>query len=256
MRRPSVDTGHTRSRALRLGAVLYGSFSYVVFLAIFVYMIGFIENIAVPRSIDHAIDAPFARAAVIDLGLLGIFAVQHSVMARPAFKRWWTRYIPAPIERSTYVLCASAALALLCWQWRTIDTPVWEVGSVPGRVALAALGALSWVIALASTFMIDHFELFGLRQVFSAWRSNPLVEKGFRVVWLFRLVRHPLMSGLLIAFWATPTMTAGRLLFALATTAYILIGLQLEERDLITALGEPYRRYRERVPMLVPRLWH
>ncbi len=255
MRRPTVDTGYIGSRALRLGAVLYGSLCYVVFLATFVYLIGFVENIAVPRSIDDAIDAPLALAVVIDLGLLAIFAVQHSVMARPGFKRWWIRYIPAPIERSTYVLCTSAALALLYWQWRMIENPVWEVGSTAGRATLVALGALGWVIALASTFMIDHFELFGLRQVFSAWRSNPAVDKGFRVVWLYRLVRHPLMLGLLMAFWATPTMTAGRLLFALTITVYVLVALQLEERDLIAALGEPYRRYRERVPMLVPRPW-
>jgi protein-S-isoprenylcysteine O-methyltransferase Ste14 len=255
IRHDIAGSDHSNRAVLHIAAVLYGGFSYMVFLAVFVYAIGFVADIAVPRSIDRAIDAPFAQAVLIDLSLLTLFALQHSVMARPAFKRWWTRWVPAAIERSTYVLLASAALALLCWQWRSIATTVWEVDSVAVRAALTAVGWAGWAIVLASTFMIDHFELFGVRQVLQAWRSKPLAETGFRTVLFYKLVRHPLMLGFLIAFWATPTMTAGHLLFAVVTTGYILVALQLEERDLIAALGEPYRHYRRRVPMLLPRLW-
>jgi protein-S-isoprenylcysteine O-methyltransferase Ste14 len=190
---------------------------------------------------------------VVDLALVSLFAVQHSVMARPAFKKWWTRYVPEPVERSTYVLVASAVLALLCWQWRSIDAVVWSIDAEPLRIAVTAVGLAGWAVVLASTFMIDHFELFGLRQVIYAWRAQPIKEKGFRTVLLYRLVRHPLMLGFLIAFWAAPTMTAGHLLFSVATTAYILVALQIEEHDLIAALGDPYRQYRKRVPMLLPR---
>nr|WP_238994787.1 methanethiol S-methyltransferase [Mycolicibacterium chubuense] len=225
-----------------------------MFVLVFLYAIGFVTNMVVPRSIDNAIEAPLGQALVIDLALLALFAVQHSVMARPAFKRWWTRFVPVPIERSTYVIAASAALALLCWQWRSIDTVVWSVGPAPARIAVTALGLTGWVIVLASSFMIDHFELFGIRQVMAAWRSKPVHPPGFRTVLLYRLIRHPLMLGFLIAFWATPTMTAGHLLFSVATTGYILIALWFEERDLVAALGEPYRQYRARVPMLIPGL--
>ncbi len=245
----------TGARSLRVAAVLYGALSYVAFLGVFLYLVGFVVDVAVPRSVDRAIHAPIAQAVVIDLGLLLLFALQHSVMARPAFKRWWTRYIPAPIERSTYVLLSSAVFALLYWQWRSIDITVWHVDAVPARMAVYVLGGLGWLIALASTFMIDHFELFGIRQVLHNLLSKPHVQKGFRVVLLYRMVRHPLMLGFLIAFWATPTMTAGHLLFAVANTLYILIAVQLEERDLVEALGEQYRRYRVRVPMLLPRPW-
>ncbi|RUP05044.1 MAG: isoprenylcysteine carboxylmethyltransferase family protein [Mycobacterium sp.] len=243
------------SRLQRVAFVAYGALSYLLFLGAFLYLVGFVVGVAVPRTVDDAIDAPLARAVVIDLGLLLVFALQHSVMARPAFKRWWTRFVPEPIERSTYVLVSSAAFALLFWQWRSIDITVWHVNSAPARIAITALGGLGWLIALASTFMIDHLELFGIRQVLHNLLSKPLVQKGFRVVMLYRLVRHPLMLGFLIAFWATPTMTAGHLLFAAANTVYILVALQLEERDLVAVLGEQYRRYRVRVPMLLPRPW-
>jgi protein-S-isoprenylcysteine O-methyltransferase Ste14 len=233
----------------------YGAFCYAIFLATFLYAMGFVTGVAVPRTIDRAIDAPLAQAVVVDVALLTMFALQHSVMARPGFRRWWTRYVPTSIERSTYVLLASAALALLFWQWRSIDIPVWHVDPSPARIALTALGWAGWGIVLASTFMIDHFELFGLKQVVTQWRSKPHAEAGFRTVLLYRLVRHPLMLGFLIAFWATPTMTAGHLLVAAATTGYILIALQLEERDLVNALGDTYRGYRQRVPMLLPRPW-
>ena len=245
----------TDGRAARIAALVYGAVSYSLFLVVFVYAMWFVADVVVPRSVDRAIDAPVWQAVVIDLGLLTVFAVQHSVMARPAFKRWWTRFIPTAIERSTYVLFASLALALVFWQWREIDTTVWQVDFAPAAVALDALATVGWMTVLASTFMIDHFELFGVRQVVLAWQSKAHAEKGFRTVLLYRLVRHPLMLGFLVAFWATPTMTAGHLLFSLTTTAYILVALRLEERDLIAALGDQYRTYRENVPMLVPRLW-
>ena len=250
-------TAHQSSdgRAARIAALVYGAVSYSLFLVVFVYAMWFVADVVVPRSVDRAIDAPVWQAVVIDLGLLTVFAVQHSVMARPAFKRWWTRFVPTAIERSTYVLFASLALALVFWQWRAIDTTVWQVDFAPAAVALDALATVGWMTVLASTFMIDHFELFGVRQVVLAWQSKAHAEKGFRTVLLYRLVRHPLMLGFLVAFWATPTMTAGHLLFSLTTTAYILVALRLEERDLIAALGDQYRTYRENVPMLVPRLW-
>lgn len=253
-------SGHTAaadgldSRAVRLAAVIYGTISYALFLAVFVYLIGFVVDAAVPRSIDRAIDAPLWQALIADLGLLAAFGLQHSVMARPGFKRWWTRYVPAAVERSTYMLCTSAVLVLVFWQWRAIDINIWHVDPAPARVAIAALGGVGWGIVLASTFMIDHFDLFGLRQTLNVWRSKAHADSGFREVLLYRVVRHPLLLGFLIAFWAAPTMTAGRLTFALAMTAYILIAVRFEERDLVDALGEPYLRYRERVPMLLPRI--
>jgi protein-S-isoprenylcysteine O-methyltransferase Ste14 len=236
----------------RLFTVAYGAACYVVFLAAFLYAIGFVGNMVVPRSIDAGIDAPFAEAFVVNVLLLGLFAVQHSVMARPAFKSWWTRLVPKTIERSTYVSLSSLLLLLLYWQWRTMPAVIWDVTWAPGRVGLYGLFWLGWVIALTATFMINHFDLFGLRQVYLAWRGQPYTELEFRTSLLYRLVRHPIMLGFVIAFWATPTMTVGHLLFAIATTGYILIALQLEERDLIAALGDRYREYRSRVPMLIP----
>jgi protein-S-isoprenylcysteine O-methyltransferase Ste14 len=245
---------HTTRGAARVAALVYGSAGYLLSLAVLVYLIGFVMGIAVPRTVDRAVEAPLAQAIIVDVGLLTLFALQHSVMARPAFKRWWTRYVPAPIERSTYVVLASAVLALLFWQWRSIDTTIWSVGPAPARIALTTLAAFGWLTALAATFMIDHFDLFGLSQVTSFWRAKPQAEKGFREVFGYRLVRHPLMLGFLIAFWATPTMTAGHLLLALTITVHILIAIRIEERDLLRELGEPYRRYRDRVPMLIPGL--
>ena len=242
------------SRFARSAAVLYGLVSYVLFLAVFVYAMGFVSNVAVPRSIDRAVEAPLVQGILINIGLLTLFAVQHSVMARPVFKRWWTRFVPTPIERSTYVLYASAALALVCWQWRSRPAVVWDVDSTPARAALITLGWVGWAVVLASTFMINHVELFGLQQVIRAWQAKPQGENAFRTVLFYRLVRHPLMVGFLIAFWATPTMTVGHLLFAVTTTGYILVALQLEERDLVAALGAAYCDYRRRVPMLVPGL--
>jgi protein-S-isoprenylcysteine O-methyltransferase Ste14 len=239
------------NRILVLG---YGALCYVAFLAAFLYAIGFVGNIVVPRSIDAGVSAPIGQAVVVNVLLLGVFAVQHSVMARPAFKRWWTRLIPTTIERSTYVLLASLALFLLYWQWRTMPAVVWDVTWPAGRVVLHVLFWLGWVTVLTATFMINHFDLFGVRQVYLAWRGQPYADLEFRTSLLYRLIRHPIMLGFIVAFWATPTMTAGHLLFAVATTGYILIAIQLEEHDLTAALGDRYREYRSRVPMLIPGL--
>lgn len=238
-------------RALIIG---YGAVCYVVFLAAFVYAIGFVGDIAVPRSVDNGVPAALGEAIVVNMLLLGLFALQHSVMARPAFKRWWTRFVPAPIERSTYVLIASLVLFLLYWQWRTMPTIIWDVTWPPAVLLLWALFGLGWLTVLASTFMINHFDLFGLRQVYLAWRGEPYTNLTFRTSMLYRTVRHPIMVGFIIAFWATPTMTAGHLLFSLATTGYILVAVRLEEHDLTAALGDDYRRYRARVGGLIPHL--
>ncbi|MCV7050790.1 isoprenylcysteine carboxylmethyltransferase family protein [Mycobacterium heidelbergense] len=230
----------------------YGAASYASFLVAFVYAIGFVGNIVVPRSVDHAIAAPTGQAVAVNVALLGVFAVQHSVMARQGFKRWWTRFVPPSIERSTYVWLSSAALLLLYWQWRTMPTIIWDVRHPAGRSVVWAAFWLGWAMVFASSFMINHFDLFGLRQVYLAWREKPYTDVGFRAHLFYRWVRHPLMLGFLIAFWAAPTMTAGHLLFAAATTGYILIALHIEERGLVAALGDDYRDYRRDVPMLLP----
>jgi methanethiol S-methyltransferase len=236
----------------RFLTVGYGGAAYVLFLAAFLYLIGFVGNLVVPRSVDHGLPSPFGQAVLVNALLLGLFAVQHSVMARPAFKRWWTRFVPSSIERSTYVWLSSAVLVLLYWQWRTMPATIWDVRQPAGRLALWALFWLGWAVALAATFMVSHFDLFGLRQVYLAWRGKPYTHIGFHARLLYRLVRHPLMLGFIIAFWATPTMTAGHLLFSVVMTGYILIATQLEEHDLVAALGDEYRDYRREVPMLVP----
>jgi len=232
--------------------ISYGAAAYLLFLAAFLYLVGFVGNICVPRTVDHGLSAPIGRAILVNMLLLGVFGVQHSVMARPGFKRWWARFIPASIERSTYVWLSNAALLLLYWQWRTMPAVIWHVELPAGRLAMWVLFWLGWAMALASTFLINHFDLFGLRQVYLAWREKPYANIGFHTRLLYRLVRHPLMLGFLIAFWSTPTMTAGHLLFALGMTGYILIAVQLEERDLVAALGDQYRDYRRDVPMLLP----
>src|SRR5271166_1352805 len=231
----------------------YGAAAYLLFLAAFLYLVGFVGNLVVPRSVDHGLPAPIGEAALVNVLLVGAFGAQHSVMARPAFKNWWTRFVPSAIERSTYVVLSSAVLVLLYWQWRTMPAVIWDMRQPAGRLTLWALFWLGWAIALASTFMVSHFDLFGLRQVYLAWRGKPYTHIGFHVRLLYRLVRHPLMLGFLIAFWAAPTMTAGHLLFSIAMTGYILIAVQLEERNLVAALGDQYRDYRRDVPMLVPR---
>ena len=236
----------------RILALAYGVASYLAFLAAFLYAIGFVGNLPVPKSIDSGPAGPPLSAALVDALLLLLFAVPHSVMARPAFKRWWTKFVPPPVERSTYVLVSSLALALLFWQWRPIPGLVWDVTNPVGRWLLAAVFWLGWVVVLVSTFLIDHFDLFGLRQVYLFASGRAYSPPAFKVGGLYRYVRHPIMLGFLLAFWATPTMTVGHLLFAVATTAYILIALQLEERDLVGYHGDQYRAYRMQAGMLLP----
>jgi protein-S-isoprenylcysteine O-methyltransferase Ste14 len=233
-------------------SILYGGLAYLVFLAAFLYAIVFVGNMPAPKTIDTGEPGPIVAALVIDTLLLSIFAIQHSVMARPAFKQWWTRFVPPPIERSTYVLLASLALLLLYWQWRPITEPVWSVTNPAGAVTLRAVGWTGWGVALLSTFLINHFELFGLRQVHARLRGETLPPPVFKTPLFYKQVRHPLYLGFLLAFWATPVMTEGHLLFAAATTGYILIAIYFEERDLIALFGNEYRRYREQVSMLIP----
>ena len=241
-------------RSTRTLCMAYSLAVYAGFLCVFVYAIGFVQRVGVPKDIDDGASASTGAAIAIDLALLGLFALQHSVMARPAFKRWWTRIVPAPIERSTFVLAASLALALLLWQWRPLTTTVWDVESGAARAALHALSWLGWLIVLATTFLINHVDLFGLRQAYRHLRAQPPATPEFQSPLLYRLVRHPLMLGFIIAFWTPPTLTQGSLLFAAFTTGYILVALQLEERDLLLDLGDDYDAHRRRVPMLVPGL--
>jgi methanethiol S-methyltransferase len=237
----------------RLLALIYGVVCYAIFFGTFLYAIGFVGNIGVPKSIDSVPEAPLAQALVINLCLLAIFAVQHSVMARPAFKRWWTRIVPKPVERSTYVLFSSLALILMFALWEPMGLVIWNVENPAGRALLYAGFAFGWGLVLLSTFLINHFDLFGLRQVWMYFRGQQYTPLHFREPWLYRQVRHPLYVGWFFAFWCTPTMTAAHLVFAVMTAAYILVAIQFEERDLMLFHPE-YRKYRERVPMLIPGL--
>lgn len=237
-------------------AAVYGVICYVIFLGSFLYAIGFVGDVIVPKTIDSGLTGPAAEALVIDLLLLGAFAIQHSVMARPGFKAVWTKLVPRSIERSTYVLFSSLLLALLCWQWRPFPSSIWDVSASPVLGGLlAALFWLGWLILLLATFMINHFDLFGLRQVYLRLRGLEYSPPHFVQRALYKIVRHPIMLGFLIAFWATPRMSLGHLIFSIMTTGYILVGIALEERDMMAALGEQYRAYRSRVPMLIPTIF-
>ncbi|MEV0460848.1 methanethiol S-methyltransferase [Catellatospora methionotrophica] len=238
----------------RILAVGYGVLAYAAFLAAIVYTIGFLANFAVPKGVDDGVTGAVWLAVAIDAGLLGVFAVQHSVMARPWFKRWWTRFVPAAVERSTFVLLSSLAVGLLLWQWRPLTAQVWSVEAMWLRVLLWTVCGLGWALLVLSTFVIGHFDLFGLRQVLARARDTAYAEPGFRQPLLYRIVRHPIMVGFIVAFWATPDMTAGHLLFAAAGTGYILIGVRFEEHDLRKSLGEPYERYARQVPGFIPRV--
>jgi methanethiol S-methyltransferase len=255
-----IETLHDRAPgqglAGRIIALLYGIVAYVIFFVTFLYAIGFVEDLVVPITIDGsaapAPAAPLRQALIVNLILMSIFAVQHSVMARPQFKRWWTKFVPTSVERTTYVLLASLALALLIWQWQPMPAIVWQIADRQLAAAVMGLSFLGWLIVLTSTFLINHFELFGLHQVANNLSGRAMPALRFRTPLFYRFVRHPIYLGFIIAFWAAPTMTQGHLLFAAVTTAYIFVGIWLEERDLVAVFGDDYRRYRQRVSMLVP----
>jgi protein-S-isoprenylcysteine O-methyltransferase Ste14 len=236
----------------RILGLIYGAGAYLFALATLLYAIGFIGNFPLLKTIDGGVAGDRITAIVVDLVLLGLFAVQHSVMARKGFKRWWTRVVPHAVERSTYVLAAGLVLALVIWQWRPMPAVVWHIDDAVGQTTLYAVFALGWVILLVATFLISHFELFGLSQVYDNLRGRQPAALSFKTPGLYKVVRHPIYFGLILGFWATPHMTEGHLLFALASTAYIFIGIFFEERDLIASFGDDYRRYRQRVPMVLP----
>jgi protein-S-isoprenylcysteine O-methyltransferase Ste14 len=248
----SISPELSGSRLFRFIAFLYGIAAYLVFLATILYAIGFVMGLVVPKTIDTGTDSSAIEALIVNLLLMALFAVQHSVMARQRFKAWWTQYVPRPVERSTYVLMASLCLILLFWQWRAMPAIVWQVEDPDLAVTIATLSMGGWILVFTSTFIINHFELFGLHQVTNHLVDKELPRPRFRTPVFYKFVRHPLYLGFIIAFWAAPTMTAGHLLFASITTIYILLGIWLEERDLVDLFGEEYLRYQQRVSMLIP----
>ncbi len=247
-----ISPAMSGNRISRSIAFLYGLVAYVTFFGTIVYAIGFVSGFIVPKTIDTGAASPTGIALVIDLAMMSLFAVQHSVMARKPFKQWWTQFIPRSIERSTYVLFASLTLLLLFWQWRPIPAVIWRIEEPEIAAVITGLSLLGWVMVFTSTFLINHFELFGLHQVTTNLVGREMPAPTFRTPLYYKFVRHPIYLGFIIAFWAAPTMTAGRLLFAAVTTAYILVGIMLEERDLVDLFGDEYRDYRRRVSMLVP----
>ncbi|MCW9706114.1 methanethiol S-methyltransferase [Fodinibius salsisoli] len=237
----------------RILAFIYGVVSYGMFLGAFGYAIAFVGDFWVPKTINSGEPGAFLPALLINAGLLSLFAVQHSGMARPGFKKWWTKIVPEPIERSTYVLLASGVLFLLYWQWQPLPAPIWSVENEIGRWILWGLFGLGWGLVVYTTFLISHAHLFGLTQVRDFMKDRDLWEPKFQTPNLYSHMRHPMMLGFFFAFWAIPEMTVGHLVFSIATTGYILVALQLEERDLIQAFGDRYRKYRKEVPMFIPR---
>ena len=233
-------------------AVFYGIVAYGFTLVSLLYLIGFVGNFVVPKSIDSGTAGPLLQSAIVDMMLIGLFAIQHSVMARQGFKRWWTRIVPPSVERSTYVLATSFVLLILYWQWQPMPAPVWTIDNPIVAAALVGIFWLGWVVLVASTFLFSHFELFGLAQVFARLFGKPVADAQFRAPLLYRYVRHPIYLGVLLAVWATPAMTLGHLLFATVITGYIFVGIQFEERDLIQQFGDRYRRYRQHAAMLIP----
>ncbi len=236
----------------RFIAFLYGLASYVVFFGTILYAIGFVEGFVVPKAIDDGAVVPLSEALVVNLLLMSLFAIQHSVMARKSFKQWWTQYVPASVERSTYVLFASLALILLFWQWRPMPNVIWQIADPTMATAVLGLSFVGWLLVFSSTFLINHFELFGLHQVINNLAGRGMPPVRFKTPVIYKVVRHPIYLGFIIAFWAAPTMTMGHLLFAAVTTTYIFVGIFLEERDLTELFGEDYRRYRTQVSMLIP----
>ncbi len=236
----------------RLIALLYGLAAYLVFFFAFLYAIGFVEGLWVPKTIDTGTVVPTTEALIVNLLLMSLFAVQHSVMARRQFKEWWTQYVPKSVERSTYVLFASLALLLLFWQWRPMPDVMWQVADPSTAMAITGLSFVGWLLVLTSTFLINHFELFGVHQVVNNLAGRSMSEPRFKTPVLYKVVRHPIYLGFIIAIWSAPVMTVGHALFAAVTTAYIFVGIWLEERDLTELFGDEYRRYKERVSMLVP----
>jgi protein-S-isoprenylcysteine O-methyltransferase Ste14 len=248
----NTDIGRRGSLLGRFTAFLYGISVYAVFFVTFIYAVGFVSDLVVPKTIDSGAATSMTEALTVNLLLMSVFAIQHSAMARKEFKRWWTQFVPDSVERSTYVLFASLALALLFWQWHPMPDLVWQVGNPQIAFAITCLSFIGWLIVLTGTFLINHFELFGVNQVANNLVGRPTPAPRFRTPLLYKVVRHPIYLGFVIAFWAAPAMTVGHLLFAAVTTAYIVIGASLEERDLIGLFGDEYRRYKGRVSMLVP----